>query len=357
MRADALHPMTLAGLGFETTGDAAVGDDEEESAFSAGAIFAGPTVGHNRRGHVGAAFFGSPGNFFVADFAPSVGLDGQDVPSGKAGGDEDVFAVVDGRGHELLGGPVHDPVPAAVGRVVAGHAEAAAEDHLHTAVDLADQRRAIAAGVVRPGRFPDGFARGAIERHQVAVAVVVAVEDEEIFVNQGAGAESMHGTELAGPCLPLAVAGEVVGGHVHASAGRGLRGGRFFGVQKGHVDQPPVGQRRARGMAVEPVFLFQGCPQHRAPPKDFAATAVDAQQQSLAGVALGRNDEDAIFPDDGRAVAGAGDGRFPGDVTALGVPVRGNAGFPTAAVAAGSAPAGPVFGPRGDGRDEQLDEK
>ena len=100
-----------------------------------------------------------------------------DVPVGEAASHKEQVAVIDERSDVLLCRAVDDPVlPARIG-VVTCDALASGEDQLVSAVDLADNRSAVAAGIVGARSFPDCFSGFLIERDDVCGAVVVSVQN------------------------------------------------------------------------------------------------------------------------------------------------------------------------------------
>ena len=111
----------------------------------------------------------------------------------------------------LPGRPVHDPVPLAIARIVARYRQAAGEDHLRTATDLADDRRDVAARPVftqRPPAFPAGLAA---ECDNVGIPIVVAVDNHEVLKQNRAGVEAMRAHEVADIGFPFLIPIEIVG--------------------------------------------------------------------------------------------------------------------------------------------------
>src|SRR5262245_23134168 len=94
------------------------------------------------------------------------------------------------------------------------------------------------------------------------------------------------------------------------------------------------------------MFPFKRRGEDRFLPEDFAADAVktgeDARLRLLGGVLNAPGQVDAIPPDDRRRVAIAGEFGFPDDVLAR-TPLHRKAGLASGAVAARTAPGGPVF--------------
>ena len=117
----------------------------------------------------------------LGDLAAAARVDRHDVMIGESAGHEDQPFVVDQRRDELLGGSVEHPKLLAGVRVITGDALAAGEHHLRAAVDLADDRRAVAARLVLARRLPDRLARRPLQSGQVRLPVVIAVDDQQVF--------------------------------------------------------------------------------------------------------------------------------------------------------------------------------
>ena len=194
-------PGDLASFGGEAVADAGVADAEEPAVFTDGG------------GDVGDAFVGAPGDVGLGDVAEAVWADGQDVVFWEAAGHEEEvgFFVVNEGGDELFGGAVDDPDEAACAGIITGDAFAAGEDHLWAVGELADEGDAVAAGLVRPLDAPEFVAIGARKGDDVAGAVVVAIDDDFVFKEDGAGAEAVLAGEGAGADLPEGFAAGVMG--------------------------------------------------------------------------------------------------------------------------------------------------
>jgi hypothetical protein len=340
--AHALFPFDGAGFGIEAVGDAGVGDIEEVAAFD------------ERGWHVGDAFVGAPDDVGIGDVASTVGLDGEEVVLGEAAGHVEkagLFAIDDG-GDELLGGAVHDPEELAGAGIVTGDAHGAGEDHLRAATDVANEGDAVAAGFVGAVDAPEFLAVGAGESDDVAVAVVVAVDDDFVFKDDGAGAEAVLAGEEAGAHLPDLFAAEIMRGDDDGAfgdfafaedlAGIGGAGGVGFGVvEEGGEDALAIGGGGAGGLAIEFVDAFDGRFDHGGLPEDFARGTVQGQQHALLVFRERGDDEEAILPDDGGGMPAAGQ---------LGLPRHraicrdGEAGVFGGAIKARPTPLRPVFG-------------
>ena len=88
-------------------------------------------------------------------------------------------------------------------------------------------------------------------------------------------------------------------------------------------------------------------------PEELAVASIDAEEGAAVGDGL--RDEDAVFPDDGRAVAGFGEFQAPEDVLICG-PGNREGGFVGGAVLVWAAPLGPVVGEEGDAGGEGEEE-
>src|SRR5438132_1611635 len=75
----------------------------------------------------------------------------------------------------------------------------------------------VLAAEVGAGGLPDLFARSLIERDQVAVAVVVAVNDDFVLEDDRRAAKAMHAGEAAWLDEPFLVAVKVVSGDDHVA--------------------------------------------------------------------------------------------------------------------------------------------
>ena len=120
-----------------------------------------------------------------------------------------------------------------------------------------------------------------------------------------------------------------------------------------------VGRRRARGLAVERVFFFEGRLEDDFLPEDPAGVALQAKQDALFAFGQAGDGEQFVFPNDWGRMAQAGYFRSPGYVARRG-PMHRRLFFKAGAIAARSTPARPVFRPcfrteRGDG-DERHQE-
>src|SRR6266498_2454612 len=91
------------------------------------------------------------------------------------------------------------------------------------------------------------------------------------------------------------------------------------------------------------MFFLQGRFQHGLVPENLSGSSVKAEQNAVLTVQAGADSEDAVTPHNRRSVAVAGNLGGP-DPVAGRSPVDRRVGFQAGAVAAWSAPAGPVLG-------------
>ena len=273
--AKALLPLHVPGCRFKAERDAGVRRDEEVIALG------------DRRGDVGDAAVRAPGDVRLRHIAGAVRADRKDVVVGKTASDEEEICagIEDRGGDELLGRSVDDPEQCAGVGIVAGHAFRAGEHHLHAARSLDDERRAVAPGFVRARDAPQLASVVAGECDDIAVAVVVAVHDHLVLVEDGRAAKTVDAREGPGALDPELLAGEIVRGDYD-----------FLVVQKYGEDALAVGRRRARCAAVELVNALRGALHHRRLPENRAGLAIQAEEQ--AGVAIGGDGEDLPAPYD-----------------------------------------------------------
>src|SRR5215467_14654703 len=99
---------------------------------------------------------------------------------GIAAGYEEHSLGEDGTGHELLGRAVDYPVLPARIRVVASDTQTAGHDHLLLARRIDNERHAIGARLIGPLGAPFLFSRCSVEGHNKAVAVLVAIKDNQV---------------------------------------------------------------------------------------------------------------------------------------------------------------------------------
>src|SRR5262249_20786064 len=138
---------------------------------------------------------------------------------------------------------------------------------------------------------------------EVAVGVLVAVEDDGFLVGDRRATEAVTRQQLARRLAPDFLAVHVVADDLDV----GVR-------KKRDPDVLAVGGGGGAGEAVLAVLLFELRGEDAAFPLHLAVCAIDAVEHAfLVGGDTG-GDEYAITPDDGRGVADAGDGRLPGDV-------------------------------------------
>ena len=211
-----------------------------------------------------------------------------------------------------------------------------------------EDRRAVGARAVGPVGAPLLVAAVLVQGDDVGLGVLVAVEDDEVFIKDRRSAKSVRGQQLARRLPPDFVAVEIVTDRHHVGV-----------VEEGDVDVFAVGGRRRAGEAVEAVLVLEARLHDGPVPKDAAVGPVEAEQFAVAFLLVfidAGGDEEAVAPDDRRRVADAGDGRLPADVL-LRPPRFGEAGFGGSAVAARPAPAGPLLGPHRRGAETECDDQ
>ena len=285
--------MAFTGPGLETAGDPAVGDHEQV------------TSGNDGRGYIGGAASRAPSDVSVGDVALAAGPYCEGVPLRVAAGRKDVFSIVNHRRNKLLSRAIDNPVALAVARIVTGNTKAAGEDHLSDAVDLADDRRDVAAGFVfAPGSptFPAGLA---IERDEIGVAIVVSVEDHQIFKKHRASVEAMRADEVADVCFPLFVSVQVVGSNDDFTGSDEALGAYIrrdylvsLGAHERDVNLFAVCGRSAGGTAVEAMNRFWWRLHNISLPNCLAAEPVEAEQDAFVLFGKAAGEENLVAPND-----------------------------------------------------------
>src|SRR6187402_2103785 len=100
---------------------------------------------------------------------------------GKTCGEEQQLSILDQRGDELLGWTRHIPLLSAGARVVTRHAFTSRQHQLCSSTELANDRRHVAACIVRSRSAPLRLAGLTCKCHDVPVAVVIAVDDQLVL--------------------------------------------------------------------------------------------------------------------------------------------------------------------------------
>ena len=285
--------MPFAGPGLETAGDPAVGDHEQVAS------------GDDGRGDISGAASRAPSDVSLGDVALAAGPYCEDVPLRVAAGRKDVFPVVNHRRNKLLSRAIDNPVALAVARIVTGDTKAAGEDHLGDAVDLANDWRDVAAGFVfAPGSptLPTGLA---IERDEIGVAIVVSVEDHQIFKKHGASVEAMRAEKVADVCFPLFVSVQVVGGNDDFTGSDEALGAYIrrdylvsLSAHERDVNLFAVCGRSAGGAAVEPMNRFWWRLHNVSLPDCLAAEPVEAEQDAFVLFGKATGEENFVAPND-----------------------------------------------------------
>src|SRR5213594_3010855 len=98
--------------------------------------------------------------------ARAVGANGQDMMVRKAAGDEHQSATlaIHRRSNKLVGWAIDYPMAPSRIWIIAGDAFVPRQNHLRSASDVADERRAIAACVILAWRLPEYASVGSTKR-------------------------------------------------------------------------------------------------------------------------------------------------------------------------------------------------
>ena len=285
--------MPFAGPGLETAGDPAVGDHEQV------------TSGNDGRGYIGGAASRAPSDVSVGDVALAAGPYCERVPLRVAAGRKDVFPVVNHRRNKLLSRAIDNPVALSVTRIVTGDRKAAGEDHLSDAVDLANDWRDVASGFVFTPSSPAFPAGLAIERDEIGVAIVVSVEDHQIFEKHRASVEAMRADKVADICFPLFASVQVVGGNDDFTGSDEALGAYIrrdylvsLGSHERDINLFSVCGRSAGGTAVEPMNRFWWRLHNVSLPDCLAAEPVDAEQDAFVLFGKAAGEENLVAPND-----------------------------------------------------------
>ena len=171
--------------------------------------------------------------------------------------------------------------------------------------DLANDWRDVAAGFVfAPGSptLPTGFA---IERDEIGIAIVVSVEDQQIFKKHGASVKAMRADEVADVCFPLFVSVQVVGGSDDFTGSDEALGAYIrrdylvsLGAHERDVNLFAVCGRSAGGTAVEPMNCFWWRLHNISLPDCLAAESVDAEQDAFVLFGKAAGEENLVAPND-----------------------------------------------------------
>lgn len=167
---------------------------------------------------------------------------------GEACGHEEEVGpgVMDERGDVLFCGAVYDPEEVTVGGVITGDAHGAGDEHLGAVTGVEDGGGAVAACIIGALDSPDFGSCVLVEGDDIAIAVVVSVDDDEVVEEDGGATEAVDTIEGAGVGLPEGFTLEGESGDEHA-----------VDIEEGGKDLFPVGGGGAGGVAIEAVFRFQ----------------------------------------------------------------------------------------------------
>jgi hypothetical protein len=172
------------------------------------------------------------------------------------------------------------------------------QDHFGAAVCFNKDRRAPAARI-EPGRCPDGLSRVTVESHDEGIDVGVAILNDEVADDNGAGGGSpgaFEGAQIARPAV-LAV--------------EGIRMQPPFA--EGGDDDFALGGARRRGPTVHVMNLLGLAGPRHVLPDDFALARVDARNDALPPLISGRREKDAITPGSRGRLADSLEGSLPRD--------------------------------------------
>ncbi len=120
-----------------------------------------------------------------------VGTNRNHVVRGKAACGKEQVAIKHHRGNELFRGAFDVPNAFASRWIKAGHAEAAREHQLVAPINLPDQWRAVASRLVPPGSLPNFCTRELVQRHEIGIPIMVAIEDHGIVIEERVAAKAM----------------------------------------------------------------------------------------------------------------------------------------------------------------------
>ncbi len=204
--------------------------------------------------------------------------------------------------------------------------------------DAADDRSAVAAGIVGTGGFPDCFSGCLIESDEIAGAVVVSVYDYFVLPDCRARAVSVPAGERAGTDFPEHFAFEIIRGDEH-----------FVAVEEADVNPFAVGGGCRGCVAVKSMELLERRDEDDFLVEDFSVFSVEGEEDSLALFLESGDEEDAVFPDYRGCMSFAGKGRFPDDILRI-APLDRDVFLNAGAIPARSSPGGPVLGV-GEGRE------
>src|SRR5579875_230246 len=227
----------------------------------------------------------------VGDVALAFRTDAHQVKLWVAGRQKQHIIEENEAGDVLLGRAVEDPQQFAGIGVVAGDAFAAAEDklrHIRLVLGVDQNGRAVGTGAVGPIDAPALGAGFFVQSDDVGLGVLIAIEDDKVFVQDWRATKAVDRQQFAGRTHPDQFAVEIVAGYLHIGIS-----------EEGDPNVFAVGDRRGAGVTVEGVFFFQRGGEDDALPEDRTVAAIEADQDALAFIFEAGRDEDAIAPDDG----------------------------------------------------------
>ncbi len=264
-----------------------------------------------------------------------LGIDAHQVELGKASGQKEGVIEIDQAGDVLLGRSIDEPEQIAGVGVVTGDRLAARQDQLRDsrlARGLDQDGGAVGARLVGPIDTPLFLPGVLVQGDEVGGGVLVAVEDEQVLVQDRRGAKAMH---RRGVCPATSARFPCPRSRSRPPPCRGIAGRR-----------PRRACRRCRGCCWQK--LFSRCflssldwstsrSQITLPSWRFRH-----KQHAFRILLQAAGQEDAVAPDDRRGMALAGNGGFPEDVLGL-APLERNAGLHGGAIQPRPTPAGPIF--------------
>jgi len=145
----------------------------------------------------------------------------------------------------------------------------------------------------------------AIERDEIGVAIVVAVEDYQIFKKHGASVKAMRADEVADVCFPLFVSVQIVGGDDDFAGSDEALGAYIrrddpvtLGAHERDVNLSAVCGRSAGGTAVESMNRFWWRLHNVSLPDCLAAEPVEAEQDASVLFGKAAGEENLVAPND-----------------------------------------------------------
>src|SRR5207248_1408172 len=159
----------------------------------------------------------------------------------------------------------------------------AAEDELHLAARLGNQRRHIRARAVRAVCSPALGTSVLVQGNDPGDGVLITIQDDHVLVQNRWTAKTMLREELPRRGLPDLLPLKIVASDDH-----------FLPCEEAHIDVSAVrGRGRAR-VAIERMLAFEWRLHHVALPEQLAIGPIQAEQEPSAFLFQTSRDEDAI---------------------------------------------------------------